>query len=102
VGASWEGMVIETILRGLNATGTDHDAFHFRTGGGAEVDLVLDGVFGLVPIEIKHTQTVEPRALKALAGFVSEWNCKMGIVITNDERPRLLSETIAAIPFGCL
>ncbi len=102
MGGSWEGMVIETLLRGLNASGTDYDAFHYRTGGGAEVDLVLDGGFGLLPIEIKHSQSVDPRSLKALSAFIKEWDCKMGVVITNDERPRLLSETIAAIPFSCL
>jgi len=58
MGASWEGMVIEEILRSLNAFGINYRAYYFRTSAGAEVDLVLEGKFGLVPIEIKHTHKV--------------------------------------------
>ena len=56
-GSSWEGMVVEEICRQLDQRGVSYDAFHYRTGGGAEVDLVLsneeqprlidDGVVGL-------------------------------------------------------
>lgn len=46
MGASWEGMVIETILRGLHAQGADFHAYHYRSGAGAEIDLVLEGAFG--------------------------------------------------------
>jgi hypothetical protein len=47
-GATWEGMVVEEICRQLNQRGIGHDAFPYRTGGGAEVDLVIEGTFGPV------------------------------------------------------
>ena len=47
-------MVIEEIVRGLNSLGLSYDYYHYRTGGGAEVDMVLEGEFGLLPIEIKN------------------------------------------------
>lgn len=47
-GAPWEGMVVEEICRQLDQRGVSYDAFHYRAGGGAEVDLVLEGAFGLV------------------------------------------------------
>ncbi|MCX6349972.1 MAG: ATP-binding protein [Candidatus Aureabacteria bacterium] len=53
MGPSWEGMVIENILRGFNIRGIPCDYYYYRTGAGAEVDLVLEGEFGLLPIEIK-------------------------------------------------
>jgi predicted AAA+ superfamily ATPase len=60
MGRSWEGMVIEEIIRGLNCLGTGFD-YYYRTGGGAEVDLILEGDFGLIPVEIKYAQTVPSR-----------------------------------------
>jgi len=44
-------MVIENILRGLDAQGIAYNYYHYRTGGGAEIDLILEGEFGLLPIE---------------------------------------------------
>ena len=57
MGASWEGMVVEEILRQLSALGVAHDYAYYRTGAGAEVDLVLEGAFGRVAVEIKHTSS---------------------------------------------
>lgn len=102
MGASWEGMVVEMVLRGLNALGTAVQPYHYRTGAGAEVDLVLEAEFGLVPIEIKYTQHVDTRSLRAIRDFVAERACPYGIVINNDERPRLLDEQLIGVPVGCL
>lgn len=102
MGQSWESMVIETLLRGLAAAGVDHRAYHYRTGAGAEIDLVLEGEFGLLPVEIKHTQHVDARSLRALSDFVAERGCRYGIVINNDEKPRLLDENLIGLPFAAL
>jgi predicted AAA+ superfamily ATPase len=102
MGQSWESVVIETLLRGFAAEGVDCRPYHYRTGGGAEIDLVLEGEFGVVPVEIKHTQHVDVRSLRALRDFVAERNCRYGIVINNDERPRLLDENLVGVPFAAL
>lgn len=102
MGRSWEGLVIEEIIRGLNATGAGFDYYYYRTGGGAEVDLILEGEFGLIPIEIKYTQTVPAKQLRAMKDFIKDQNCGFGLVINNDECPRLYDEQIAGIPFACL
>lgn len=102
MGASWEGVVIETLLRGFASAGVDCQAFHYRTGGGAEIDLVLEGEFGVVPVEIKHTQHVDARSLRALRDFVAERGCRFGLVINNDEQPRWLDENLIGIPFAVL
>jgi len=102
LGASWEGVVIEEIIRGLNCLGTGFDYYFYRTGGGAEIDLILEGDFGLVPVEIKYAQSVQIRQLRGLKDFVHERNCRFGVVINNDERVRLYDEKIIGIPFSCL
>ena len=102
MGRSWEGMVVEQILRGLAASGIACDHFHYRTGGGAEVDLILEGTFGLIPIEIKYRQTVRARELRSINDFLEEYDCRVGFVINNDEKPRLYGPRLVGIPAACL
>jgi len=101
MGQSWEAMVIEEILRGLNAMGVSFEYYHYRTSGGAEVDLVLEGEFGLLPIEIKYGQKVAGRELRGIRDFIKEYKCPYGIVINNDECVRLYDENLLGIPFAC-
>lgn len=105
VGKSWEGMVVETVLRGFENAGIEVQPFHYRTRGGAEIDLLLEGQFGgtqLLPIEIKLTQQADQRALRSLADFVAIHDCPLGLVINNTDRPRWMSERILAIPAASL
>ena len=102
MGRSWESMVIEELLRGFNGRGISVDASHYRTAAGGEIDLVLEGDFGLLPIEIKHSQAVRVQELQALENFVADSKCNFGLVINNDEHPRFYSERILGIPFACL
>ena len=100
MGKSWEGMVVEEIIRGLNCLGSGFDYYYYRTGGGAEVDLILEGDFGLVPFEIKYSQKVSSRQLRGLKDFIEERKCRFGVVINNDEHLRLYDEKIIGIPFA--
>ncbi len=102
MGASWEGMVVEEILRQLNALGAAHEYSYYRTNGGAEVDLVVEGDFGRVAIEIKHASTVNARDLRGLRDFVSEHKARLGLVITNDSTPRQYEENLLGLPFNWL
>jgi len=68
--ALWEGMVVEEILRQLSPLGVAYECSHYRTGAGAEVDLVVEGIFGRVAVEIKHASTIGGRDLRALRDFV--------------------------------
>ena len=101
-GASWEGMVVEEVFRQLNARGQSVHASYYRTSGGAEVDLVIEGDFGGVGIEITHNSVVGARDLKGLRDFVTEQKLRLGIVINNDVMPRQYDETLIGIPFAWL
>ncbi len=89
MGRSWEGMVVEQVLRGLAAGGIACDHYHYRTAAGAKVDLVLEGTFALIPVEVKYPQTTRARELRPISDFIEEQDCRLGFVINNDERPRL-------------
>jgi len=101
-GASWEALVTETLIQGFSAQGERVHPSYYRTRAGVEVDLILEGSFGTLPIEIKAASSVDPRALGGLRSFMDENACPQGIVIFNGDRPQRLSDNIAAIPLGCL
>ena len=101
-GASWEGMVVEEVLRQLSSIGESVQASYYRTGGGAEVDLVLEGAFGGIGIEIKHTSVVAPRDLRGLRDLVTEQKLRVGIVINNDAIPRQYDDKLIGVPFARL
>ncbi len=100
VGASWESMVVEDVIRQLNTLGLACEYSYYRTGGGAEVDLVVDASFGRLAIEIKLTSTVNSRDLRGLKDFVEEQKARMGLVINNDVAPRQYDERIVGLPMS--
>jgi predicted AAA+ superfamily ATPase len=102
LGLFWEGYVIEEILKGLDAEGVGYDAYHYRTSSGGEVDLVLEGTFGLLPIEIKFASDVDAGDLRALREFIEEKKCDFGLVIHQGERVRRYSDKILGVPVSCL
>jgi predicted AAA+ superfamily ATPase len=102
MGVSWEGMVVEEIVRQANAHGIAHEYSYYRTGGGAEVDLVLEGNFGLVAFEIKHTATAPAREWRALHDFVAGHGARLGVIINNDVTPRLYEKRLVGLPFTFL
>jgi hypothetical protein len=97
-GGSWEGFVIEEIYRQLNQRGVDFDASHYRASSGAEVDMVLEGAFGRLAIEIKLGQRVRLQSLRGLRDFVKDHDCRFGLVFSNEEKPRLIDEGIVGVP----
>ncbi len=65
-GASWEGFVIEDVLRRERAARPSSTPWFWRTAAGAEVDLLLDRGSEKVAIEIKAGSGADARALRSL------------------------------------
>ena len=102
-GTSFEGFVIEEILNGLMATThTNWQAYYYRTKHGAEIDLVLEGDFGIVPIEIKQGIMVRQKQLISLNNFVQENNLPLGLVINQSNELLWLKNNILQVPFTYL
>jgi len=66
VGASWETHVIEQCIWVLAARGIPHEAHHFRTSDGYEIDLLLDIGRERWAIEVKLTSDPSPHDLERL------------------------------------
>jgi len=103
LGHNFESFIIEEIIKGIQATNvTRWDYFYFRTKNGAEVDLVLEGSFGLLPIEIKLGQQTTLRQLTSLQQFIQNHCLAFGILVNNSNEVRMLTDKIIQIPAGCL
>lgn len=90
-GSSWEGMTIENILAAAGAGGHRVQASFYRTGHGAEIDLVLGWPGGgewAVEIKRSLTPTVERGFHSALADLKPE---RALIVYPGQERYRIHS-----------
>ncbi len=99
IGRSFEGFVTEEVIKGLSATlETNWNACYYRTRSGVEVDLILQGNFGVIPIEIKYGTYTSLKQLKSLSQFIAENNLPYGIVINQSTEARWLNKVIFQLP----
>jgi len=99
VGASFEAFIMEEIIKGLQATMvTGWNPYYYRTKNGSEVDLVLEGDFGVLPIEIKYGLKTNSNQLTGLRKFVADNKLPFGIVINNSHEVAMLTSNIIQIP----
>ena len=103
VGAAFEAFVSEEIIKGIQAAEiVNWNYYYFRTRNGAEIDMILEGPFGTLPIEIKFGTMVQPRQIQTLKKFVFTNNLPLGIVINNSDAIQLIAERILQLPVTCI
>lgn len=96
IGASWEGFIIEQVLRS-----EPHDeAFFWATHQGAEIDLVLRRGDELLGVECKRTDT--PRLTRSIAIALEDLGLKRVAVIHPGVKRFPLSEQVEAVPLSVL
>ena len=98
-GFSFESFVTEELIRGFQATmATQLEFSYYRTVDKSEVDFVIEGAFGILPVEIKLGSVVKRQALKGLERFIADVKCPYGIVVNRGKRVEFLSDKIVQIP----
>ena len=103
LGQIFESFVIEELIKGLSSKILGRWAYsYYRTKNGSEIDLILEGDFGLLPIEIKFSSSVENRSLIALNQFIKEYSLPFGVVVNNSQEVKMLSEKIIQIPVSLI
>jgi len=76
--------------------------YHYRTVGGAEIDLILEYNGKLFPIEIKHTSNPAPRDLRGFQSFRETYpkeNIAPGLVFCGVKQPRWITRSELALPW---
>lgn len=95
VGASWEGWVIEQILDALRLAGVAHQAFYWRTHGGAEVDLLIEAEGRLNAIEIKMGDS--PESSRGLTECMNDLGLERGFVVHGGRASYPLNDRVHAV-----
>ncbi len=102
-GFSFESFVIEEVIRGLQSTMATQLGFsYYRTIDKSEVDLIIEGDFGIVPIEIKLNSVVNRKSLCGLENFIADTKADYGIIINTAKRVELLTDKIIQVPVHCI
>lgn len=102
-GTSFESFAIEEIIRGFQSTLKHGIDFNFyRTRDKAEIDLIIDGPFGFIPIEIKLGTKLTQRMLGPLKSFLKETGTEFGIFVNNSDKIEIVADNIIQIPASYL
>lgn len=101
-GALFEGLVVTEALKAFTNQGLKPALWYWRSHDGLEVDLIVQGKQGLIPIEIKLTATPQPqhteglRRFRALAG---ESACGAGMLVCRVAQEQPMPHGVVAIPW---
>ena len=102
-GFSFESFVCEELIRGLQATmATQLEFTHYRTVDKAEVDLIIEGPFGVLPVEIKLGSTVNARSLRGLKNLIADQGTPCGLLVNRGKRVEHLGDGIVQVPVNYL
>jgi len=93
LGASWEGLALEHVLRVLRVE--PGEAFHWGTHGGAELDLLLVRGGQRWGFEFKYADA--PRTTKSMRVAVADLKLERLVVVYPGERDYLLDERIQVV-----
>lgn len=102
LGALFETYVVGDIRRQCALLSPPPRLFHWRSHGGAEVDLLLERDGVLYPIEIKAKSRPTRRDTRGLTAFCAAHpgaTIAPGLVVAPMERPQRLSQQAWAIPW---
>ena len=103
LGNVFESFVVEELIRGVQAVNARNVKFsHFRTKAGGEIDLIAEGSFGLLPVEIKYQTNTTKKQLSSMINFVEKHQIPYGLVLNNCDHPSLITQNILQVPVGCI
>lgn len=102
-GNNFEAFVIEELIKGFQAdTSEKITCYYYRTKNGVEVDLLLEGPFGLLPVEIKFGAAITRKNTASIRHFVRDNELPLGLVISNSEEVYAVSEQVLNVPAGMI
>jgi uncharacterized protein len=101
-GASWEGFVIEDVLRRERIARPAAQAFFWRTAAGAEIDLVLDRGSERVALEMKAGRGDDARALRVLREAMPDVQAARAWIVDQAPGIERVSEHIARAGFDAI
>ena len=103
-GAIFENLVVSDLFKTYLHRGEEPSLYYWRTVAGAEVDMVVETQSGLIPIEIKKSETPRPEMARELLGFQRDFKEKAlsGYVIHPGTMSLPLGKGATALPIAML
>ena len=97
-GASWEGFVIEELIRREKLRHPSSRFYFWRTATGQEVDLLIERAGRLSPIEIKLGLRVDARAVHRLQACMADLGASRAWIVTRAGKACELARGVETIP----
>ena len=101
-GASWEGFVIEDVVRRERLTHPSTQVFFWRTAVGAEIDLVLDRGSERIAVEIKAGRGDDARAVRTLREAMPDVDASRGWIVDQAAGVERIGDRIARAGFDAV
>lgn len=105
LGSLFESFCVNFIQNICDSLSMSPKFYHWRTAGGAEVDLILELDGRLYPIEIKcksNLTAYDARGIRAFFDAYPALNIAPGIILYTGDRCYALSDKIFALPWNAL
>lgn len=105
LGALFETAVVNDIHRQASVLPFEPGFWHWRSAGGAEVDLLLERDGCLYPIEVRLTSNPRPRDTSGINAFRAAYpgqRIAPGLVVCAADCPRRITEQAFAVPWDWL
>lgn len=96
-GASWESFVVEQLVMTLSLVSPGSRFWHWRTAGGAEVDLLLESGGSLVPVEIKLHSSPTRSLTRGMVSCLHDLGLPKGFVIYPGKETYAMGKGITAV-----
>jgi predicted AAA+ superfamily ATPase len=94
---------VQELCKQAAASGVRPSWYHWRSGGGAEVDLLLERDDVIYPFEFKLTTKPSRRDVSGIAAFKAAYPGRrvgLGAVICAVEKPYWITSEVMAIPWN--
>lgn len=103
-GTLFENLVVSDLYKTYLHRGEEPALYYWRTVAGSEVDLVIDTQSGLIPIEIKLSETPRPEMAKEIRAFQQDFKEKNlpGYVIYPGNMVLPLGQGVSSLPLSNL
>ena len=99
-GHSWEGFVLEELIRRAKLRWPAPSFYFWRTQAGAEADLLIENGRTRLVIEIKAGATLQSKSLLGIRQCMTDLRLNSGVVIYRGERELRLAPGLRAIPWA--
>jgi uncharacterized protein len=99
-GASWEGFLLESIIRHTHLERPGAEPFFYRTQAGLEADLILQSGGNRVVVEIKFGSRMEKRWIDTLKAVMEDVGAMKGAIIHSGEETFVIDKNVKVYSAG--